>query len=151
MTPTSFVLTLDTAAPEITWELPLTVTVGELLEVGYELSEEGEIIAAALVLADASEVALVPGPDTLSATVPESTALGPAYVRVVLRDAVWNAATYRSETLVVVRLLGPAVAGSAADAPQGRANRGPSGRADGGGRGNSDGGSRGLAAAGARG
>lgn len=109
----SFQLTLDTTAPQITWGAQAGATAGELLQLGYTLDEPG-IVSAQLELADGRNLALADTGLTLEAQLPPDTPNGPATVRVVVRDELLNQAT-RTRTIFLVGVVvipeGPPAAG----------------------------------------
>lgn len=109
----SFLLRLDTTAPQITWGAQTGTNAGELLQLGYTLDEPG-IVSARLELADGRILPLTDTGLTLEAQLPVDTPNGPATVRVVVRDDVDNQAT-RTRVVFLVGVVvipeGPPPAG----------------------------------------
>jgi hypothetical protein len=68
--PTSFLLEFDTHAPEIAWGH--IVSDGLDFSVPYELSESGLVTEAHIEMQDGTHVAMSVGPDTLTATLPDT-------------------------------------------------------------------------------
>lgn len=88
----SFILRLDTAAPQITWGAATGTTAGELFRIAYTVDEPG-VVSAGLELADGRVVTLTVHADRLEALLPADTPQGNATVRALVRDDVLNEAT----------------------------------------------------------
>jgi hypothetical protein len=88
----SFVLTLDTQAPVVTWGFPDGTDQGEELRVPYAVNEPG-IISADLELPDGRHLSMEVQPGVLVVQLPDDTPEGPATVSALVRDDVWNEAT----------------------------------------------------------
>lgn len=88
----SFVLTLDTHAPVVTWGAVGGANAGELLQVGYQLNEPA-IESARVQLADGRWLDLTDTGATLEVQLPPDTPDGWATIEANVRDDVDNTAT----------------------------------------------------------
>jgi hypothetical protein len=92
----SFVVTLDTHAPSVTFGDPTGAMAGELLHLPYTTDEP--LDRAELCLADGRHLQMDVGVDELTVLLPPDTWAAPAAVWV--RDAVWNARTYTAAVVL---------------------------------------------------
>lgn len=88
----SFQLTLDTTAPQITWGAVVDPNASEQMTVFYTVTEPG-VTQATVTLVDGRSLPMQILPDRLLVTLPDDAPEGDATVHVVLRDSVWNTAT----------------------------------------------------------
>lgn len=97
--PTTFVLTLDTAAPVVTWGGTGGTTAGELLVVGYSINEP-QGTAARVKLADNRSLAATVFSNRIEVLLPADTPAGLATVELDVADDVGNAATRTTTVLL---------------------------------------------------
>lgn len=114
----SFLLTLDTHAPQLTWGATSGTTAGELLHLEYMLDEPG-VQSATITLGDGRELALTDTGSVLEALLPADTPNGAGTVRVVVRDEVWNTHTYTRVLLLAGVVVEPTPAPDQTPAPAG--------------------------------
>ena len=91
--PASFVLRLDTTAPEITWGPVDGAVLGEEFTIQYVISEDGWVVSAELELADGRKLPMLVESDTLRVQLPEDTPEGLGTVCAYVTDDVDNTAT----------------------------------------------------------
>jgi len=93
---TSFILTLDTTAPVVTWGPVDGAVLGEQFTIQYLINEPG-IVSAELQLADGRTLDMEILPDRLRVQLPDDTPDALATVRVHVRDDVGNEAWRTTE------------------------------------------------------
>lgn len=97
----TFLLTLDTRAPQLQWGPVSDPNAGETLAVAY-LADEPGVDRAAITLRDGRVLPMQVWPDQLRVDLPDDTTEGAATIRATTRDEVWNEATFE----LVVALTG---------------------------------------------
>lgn len=88
----AFTLTVDTAAPHLTWGGVGGAYAGSLLKLGYTVNEPGILVATAL-LPDGRELPVTVTPSWLEVLLPPDTPDGATRVTAELADDVGNTAT----------------------------------------------------------
>lgn len=96
---TSFLLTIDTAAPVVTWGGTSGTTAGQKLVVGYSLDEPAAV-AARVVLVDARSLAATLFSNRIEVLLPADAPAGLATVQLDVQDDVGNAATRTTTVLL---------------------------------------------------
>lgn len=96
---TSFLLTIDTAAPVVTWGGTSGTTAGQKFVIGYSLDEPAAV-AARVVLADARSLAATLFSNRIEVLLPADAPAGVATVQLDVKDDVGNAATRTTTVLL---------------------------------------------------
>lgn len=94
----SFTLTLDTAAPALTWGSVEGAQAGQQLQVGFSTNEPVEIEAT--VVSGETSLDMTQGTGRLFVDLPPTFPDGPATVTAIARDEVWNEATFEIQVTI---------------------------------------------------
>lgn len=97
----TFLLTLDTRAPQLQWGPVSDPNAGETLAVAYLVDEPG-VDRASITLRDGRVLPMQVWPGQLTVDLPDNTTEGAATIRATTRDEVWNEAAFE----LVVALTG---------------------------------------------